>query len=191
MAASLAGLRWALGLRGVVAILFGVLAFTWPGLTLLLLLVFFGGYALVDGFVTVVGSLVSPDEVRKGWLVPLLGVLSIVVGVLTFARPGMTALILLLLIAARAIFAGCLEIAAAVHYRKFIRGEWLLILGGCLSVLFGLLVFAYPFDGALTVIWLIALYAVLVGGAQVLFALSAKDLVQRFKQSMTPSPLAT
>ncbi len=162
--------RWSLGLRGLAAVLFGFLAVVWPGITLMVLLVLFGAYALVDGISLLVGSLSSPKTLRDRWLVPMVGIFSILVGVLTFARPGMTAIVLLLLIGARAIFTGIVEIVAAIGFWRTVRGEWLLALGGILSVLFGVLVFAYPLTGALAVVWLIATYAIVYGLTQVAFA---------------------
>jgi uncharacterized membrane protein HdeD (DUF308 family) len=155
------------------------------------LVILFGLYALADGAVAFVGAFLSPREVREDWLVPLLGILSILIGVMTFARPGMTAMVLLFLIAARAVFVGCLEIAVAIHHRKIIRGEWLLIASGCLSVIFGMVVFAYPLAGALAIMWLIGVYAMAIGVTHVFFALFAKRLAEHLEHSVTPTPLPT
>lgn len=187
MATTLGKFRWASGLRGLAAIAFGILALTWPAITVIVLLALFGTYAILDGLFALVASFQKRTRVfREGWLVPLVGILSIAIGVLAFARPGITAIVLLLVIAARAIFTGVLEIAAAIHYHKRIRGEWLLALGGGLSVAFGLLVFAYPLEGALAALWLIGVYAILVGTAQVFFALAAKTLVEEIERPTSP-----
>ncbi len=183
--------KWSLGLRGLAAVLFGILALAWPGITLLVLIILFGVFALIDGLLALGGWLMSPGGIRGNYLVPVLGIIGIVAGILAFVWPAITALALLLLIAARAIIVGILEIVAAAWHRKIIRRQWLLILGGALSVAFGLLVFLYPFAGALAIVWLIALYAVLVGLAQIAFAISAKDIVGRFAQEVAPPPIPT
>jgi uncharacterized membrane protein HdeD (DUF308 family) len=166
--------RWTLAARGVAAILFGVLAWAWPGITLLALLIIFGAYALVDGVLAFVGSLVHRKVFKDWWLVLLLGLASILVGVMTFARPGITALVLLFFIAARALVVGALEIASAIEYRHLIRHEWLLALSGVVSVLFAIAVLAYPVTGALAIIWAIGVYAIIMGVLQLAFALSAR-----------------
>lgn len=164
--------RWTLAVRGIAAILFGVLAWAWPSITLLALVVLFGAYALVDGVFAFIGSLVHRKVLKDWWLVLLVAVASVLAGLMTFFRPGITALVLLFFIAARALVVGGLEIAAAIEYRHEIRHEWLLALSGIVSVLFGILVMVYPLEGALTVIWLIGAYAVVVGALQLAFAAS-------------------
>jgi uncharacterized membrane protein HdeD (DUF308 family) len=163
-------LRWSLALRGLAAVIFGALAVMWPGITLLALLVIFGVYALVDGLALLIGSLANLKILRDWWLVPIVGAFSVLIGVLTFARPGMTAMALLWLIAARAVFTGIVEIVYAIQHWTSVRGEWLLVLGGLFSLVFGILVFAYPLEGALAVVWLIGVYAVLFGLTQMAFA---------------------
>src|SRR4030042_2615655 len=154
---------WVLLLQGLAAVLFGVLALVWPGLTLATLVLLFGAYALVDGAFAVVGSLAHLKEYEDWWLVLLTGLASIAVGILTFIQPGITAMSLLFLIAAWALVIGVLTIVQAIQLRKVIEGEWLLILSGIASVLFGLFVFALPGAGALSLNWLIATYALVCG----------------------------
>ena len=155
---------WSLALRGLIALLFGVLAFIWPGISLTALVFLFGAYALVDGLFTIVASLNAPAGYKRWWALLLEGIFSIAAGVLSFFWPGITALVLLYLIAAWAIVTGIFEIAAAIRLRKEITGEWLLALSGILSVLFGLMLVAWPGTGALAVVWLIGAYAVVFGG---------------------------
>src|SRR5919199_1412188 len=154
---------WALVLRGLVAFLFGLLTFVWPEISLTALVFLFGAYALADGLFTAVLALGSPEGYRRWWALLVEGVLGIAAGVLAFAWPGITALVLLYLIAAWAVVTGVFEIAAAVYLRRVISGEWLLALGGVVSVLFGALLAAWPGAGALTVLWLIGAYAILFG----------------------------
>ena len=162
MLASLSRYWWLLVLRGVVAILFGILAFVWPGLTIGALVLLFGIYALIDG----IGSIITGVAHRHGsdrWWLLLEGVASIAFGLLTFFWPGITAIFLLLLIAGWAVVTGIFEIAAAIRLRKEIEGEWLLGLAGLLSILLGIFMFVQPGAGALALIWVIGSYAILFG----------------------------
>jgi uncharacterized membrane protein HdeD (DUF308 family) len=153
---------WAVVLRGVLAILFGILAFAWPAITLQVLVLFFGAYALVDGVFALIAGLSNRVGTNRWWVV-LEGLVGIVVGILAFLWPGLTAFALLYLIAAWAIVTGILEIMAAIELRKEISNEWLLILSGILSVIFGVLIALFPRAGALSIIWLIAIYAIVFG----------------------------
>ncbi len=154
---------WAVALRGLFAIIFGVLALIWPGLTLLTLVILFGAYALVDGIFSVINGIQAYGERKRWWLLVLEGLLGIAVGIVTFVWPDITALTLLYVIAAWAIITGVLEIVQAIQLRKVIRGELLWIIGGALSVIFGFLLILFPGAGALSVIWLIGLYSILFG----------------------------
>lgn len=154
---------WMLALRGMFAILFGVLAFLLPGLTLAALVLLFGAYAFVDGLFAIVAGIRSYGEQARWWALVLEGIVGVVVGVLTFLYPGITALVLLYFIAAWALITGVLEIVAAIRLRKEIQGEWMLALAGIASVLFGILLLVLPGSGALAVIWLIGSYAVVFG----------------------------
>ena len=158
------GPRWGwIALRGVAAILFGLLAFVLPGITLALLVLVWGAYAFVDGVFALFAAFKVRDRGRRMWSLLAVGVLGIVVGVLTFAWPGITALSLLLLIAAWAIATGVFEIVAAIRLRKEIDNEWLLILSGVASVVFGALLLIWPASGALALIWMIASFAIVLG----------------------------
>jgi uncharacterized membrane protein HdeD (DUF308 family) len=168
---------WLLVLRGVCAVLFGVLTFVWPSITLFTLVLLFGAYALVNGIFTLgVASKAAKGMPGKGTLV-LLGLLGVAAGVLTFFYPAITALSLLVLIAWWAIVTGVFEIAAAVRLRKQLSNEWLAIFGGALSVVFGVLLFAMPSAGALSIIWLIGAYAILFGILLLMLAMRIKGLV--------------
>ena len=126
-------------MRGICAILFGVLTFVWPGITLLTLVLLYGAYALADGVLTIAEAVMGGAPAPRWWLA-LVGLLGIAVGILTFAWPGITALVLLLLfIAGWAIATGVLQIVGAIRLRKEIDNEWLLIASGVLSVIFGLI----------------------------------------------------
>lgn len=167
----LASKWWALLLRGLVALLFGILTFIWPGISLTALVLLFGAYALVDGLFTVIAALRAPEGYKRWWVLLLEGIFGIIAGLLAFVWPSITALVLLYLIAAWAIVTGVFEIAAAIRLRKEITGEWLLALSGVLSVVFGVLLVAWPGAGALAVLWLIGAYAILFGALLIALAL--------------------
>jgi uncharacterized membrane protein HdeD (DUF308 family) len=154
---------WALVLRGCAAIAFGVLAFAWPGITLQVLVLFFGAYALIDGILSVAAAVRAHGHSENWGLFLLQGLLGIGLGVLTWLAPGATAVAILLYMAAWALVTGVLEIVAAVRLRREIEGEVWLALGGLLSIAFGMLVLAFPLAGALGLIWLIGSYAVAFG----------------------------
>jgi uncharacterized membrane protein HdeD (DUF308 family) len=154
---------WLLALRGFVAVLFGILAFVWPGITLLTLIYLFGWYALVNGVLSFVLAAKAPKGHSKSGALILGGLLSILAGLLTFFMPGITALGLLILIAAWAIVNGVMEIVAAIKLRKVISNEWLLVLAGVASFGFGVVLFLQPAAGALVLIWWIGSFALVFG----------------------------
>ena len=163
---------WVLAVRGALAVLFGLLAIIWPEITVLALVLLFGAYALVDGVLALYTALFDrgrPGGRGAGWLV-LEGVAGVLAAIGAFVWPGITALVLLYLIAAWALVTGVAEILAAIRLRREIEGEWLLILSGALSILFGILAFAFPGAGALAVVWLIAAYAIAFGVVMVVLA---------------------
>jgi uncharacterized membrane protein HdeD (DUF308 family) len=154
---------WTLALRGLAAVLFGVAAFVVPQITLLVLVAMFGAYALVDGVFALVAAFSRDLDRRQWWALIAEGVAGIGIAVIAFAWPGVTAVTLVYLIAAWAVLTGVLEIIVAVRLRKEIEGEWLMALGGVLSIAFGALLAVYPVAGALSVVWLIGAYAVFFG----------------------------
>lgn len=168
---------WLLVLRGIFAVAFGVLAFVQPNITLSALVLVFGFYALFNGIFTLAVAFRSPKGMPgKGTLV-FLGLLGAAAGVLTFFYPGITALSLLIVIAWWAILTGIFEIASAVKLRQELTNEWVLILSGLLSVAFGVLLVVKPNAGALSIIWLIGIYAVLYGILLLALAFRLKGLV--------------
>jgi uncharacterized membrane protein HdeD (DUF308 family) len=155
---------WALALRGVAAILFGILAFAWPGITLFVLVLFFGAYMLVDGIFAIVAAVRAAGEEDRWWLLLIEGILGVLAGLVAFFWPGLTALALLYFIAAWAIVTGIMEIVAAIRLRQEIEGEWALGLSGLLSVIFGILLVVLPAPaGLLSLVWLVGAYAVATG----------------------------
>ncbi len=154
---------WALALRGGVAILFGLAALLRPGIALEALILLFGAYALVDGVFSIVGVFQGTRRGTPRWALLLEGIVGILAGLIAFILPGLTAFALLYLIAAWAIITGVSEIAMAIRLRQEIRGEWALILGGAISVLFGLILAVLPGVGILSLVWLIGVYAIAFG----------------------------
>jgi uncharacterized membrane protein HdeD (DUF308 family) len=159
------GYWWTLLLRGIVAILFGVIAFVWPGVTLGALVLLFGAYAFVDGVAGIILGIKDFGDRERWWATLLAGIVGVAAGVLTFMMPGITALALLALIAVWAIVHGIFEIVAAVRLRHAIEGEWLLGLVGALSVAFGVLMLMFPGAGALAVVFWIGAFAIASGVA--------------------------
>ena len=153
---------WALALRGVLAILLGVAVVVLPGVTLAALVVLFGAYALVDGVLAIIAGARAAERHERWWSPVLKGLAGIAAGVVTFVQPALTALALLYLIGGWGIVTGILEIVAAVHLHRA-HGEWLLVLNGVLSVLFGLLVILWPGAGLLTLLWMLGAYTIFFG----------------------------
>lgn len=157
---TLAKYWWALAIRGVVAVLFGLLTFFVPGITLVTLVLLFGAYALVDGIFNVIAFF---RAVSHHWALLIEGVIGIIAGILTFTWPAITAIVLLYLIAFWAIFTGIFEIIAGIRLRKAITNEWLLLIMGVFSLLFGVLILFNPGVGALAIVLWIGAYALVFG----------------------------
>ena len=157
---------WAVALRGAAAVIFGILALIWPGITLYALVLIFGAYALVDGAFTLAAAAGRSDPdaptTGRGWLIAR-GVAGIALGLLTVFWPRITAVALLWTIAAWAVVTGVLEIVTAIRLRRVLRREWLLALNGVLAVVFGILLVVWPATGALALVILIGVAALVFG----------------------------
>ncbi|MDR0224840.1 MAG: HdeD family acid-resistance protein [Burkholderiaceae bacterium] len=169
---------WVLLLRGLVAIAFGVLTWAQPVVSLTALILTFGAFTFVDGLLGVYSAIRGRDQMRHWRVLLLWGLAGVVVGVLTAVAPGITALVMALYIGAWALVTGVLQIVAAVRLRKEIEGEWLLVLGGLLSVVFGGFVLAQPGAGMMAMLWVLAAYAVVFGVLMVLLAFKLKKGVR-------------
>src|SRR5262252_869345 len=167
---------WAIALRGLVAVLFGIAAFTWPGITLWALVALFGAYALVDGIFAIIESFRRDVVGERWWALLFEGFVGIAIGVLTFFWPGLTAMGLLYLIAFWAIVTGVFEIITAIRLRHEIRGEWMMALIGVLSIALGFLMVAIPLAGALSVILMIGAYAFATGALMIALAFKLRSL---------------
>lgn len=177
---------WTLVLRGIAAILFGVLAFVVPEGSLLALVLLWGSFAVVNGvFALALAVTRGRAGMRWGWLL-FEGTASIAAGVLTFVWPGITAQVLLIVIAAWAVLTGSAEIAAAIRLRHVITDEWLLAASGVLSIAFGALLVAAPESGALALVWMIGAYAVIFGILLISLGVRLNQL-RRSGERLTPS----
>lgn len=154
---------WALAIRGVVAILFGLLTLAAPGITVAVLVYWFAAYALVDGIFSIVAAWRAPDGRARWGSLLLEGITGILAGILTFFWPAITALTLVYLIAAWSLITGIFEITAAFRLRRVITGEWALIVMGIISVVFGIALAIVPLAGALGIAMWIGIYALIFG----------------------------
>ncbi len=167
---------WVLLLRGVVAILFGIAAFAWPGLTLVTLISLFGAFALVDGIFNTVQAFGGRKEHEYWWVVLLEGLLGIVIGIIAFLAPGITATVLILYIGFWAMATGVLRIILAVRLRKEIEGEWWMVLAGLAGIVFGVFMVARPGVGAIGALWVVATWAIVAGVFLVILSFKVKGL---------------
>jgi uncharacterized membrane protein HdeD (DUF308 family) len=159
----LANSWWSLMIRGLVAVLVGLVTFAWPGITLSALVLLFGAYALIDGIVGITGALRASKAHERWGALLIEGIAGILAAIVTVVWPAITALTLVYVIAAWAVITGVFEIVAAVQLRKYITGEWLLGLSGVASVVFGILLMAVPLAGALVIALWVGVYAFIFG----------------------------
>ncbi len=159
---------WTVLLRGVIAIAFGIVAFAWPAVTLSTLVLLFGFYALVDGVFSLFAVIGGRHRRENRWLLALESIVSIWAGIVTLRAPALTAVVLVFFISIWAMATGVLRIVAAIHLRKEISGEVWLALSGLLSILLALMLMLRPMIGAITLVWVIAGYALAMGILQIL-----------------------
>jgi uncharacterized membrane protein HdeD (DUF308 family) len=169
---------WTWLVRGILAIVFGLLAFLWPGATILAIGILFGAYALVDGIFAIVAAVRAAETQQRWWPFVLEGIVGILIAAITFYDIRITLFALYFTIAAWAFLTGILEIIAAVQLRKHIANEIWLIIGGIASILFGVLMIYFPLAGALAIIWLIAAYAIVFGFIMIAFSLRLRAHAQ-------------
>jgi len=165
---------WLILLRGICAIVFGVLTFTWPGVTLLTLVLLYGAFALADGIFALSAAVTGNTPTPRWWLA-IVGLLGIAAGAMTLLWPGLTAVVLQVFIACWAIATGAIQVIGAIQLRKEIENEWLLIAGGLLSIAFGVILVTQPSVGALALLYVIGSYAILYGLLLVWFALRLRN----------------
>jgi uncharacterized membrane protein HdeD (DUF308 family) len=167
---------WVPVLRGIAAVLFGIMAFVYPGLTVAVLVLLFGAWILVDGVFRVIGAIGHRASDKEWGFDLIIGIMGIIIGFLTFHAPRITALALIIYIAAWALMIGATEIALAIKLRREIKGEWFLILMGLLSIVFAVMLLWNPLPGALALVWLIGSYAIVFGILAVILGFRLRSL---------------
>jgi uncharacterized membrane protein HdeD (DUF308 family) len=172
-----------LALRGMVAIMFGILALARPGITVHGLVYLFGAFAFIDGIFALGASANVAQMQGRWWPLLMVGFAGILVGVLSFAKPAATAVGLVYYIAVWAVVTGILEVAAAFRLRKVVQGEWTLAVGGLLSIAFGIIIVARPAAGMVSLVWLIGAYAIIFGALEIGLAFRLRGTQQRLAPS--------
>jgi uncharacterized membrane protein HdeD (DUF308 family) len=186
---SLAHNWWVVVLRGLAGMAFGLVTFFAPGISLAALVLVFGAYAFADGVLAIISAFRRDSSTgERWWLLLLEGIAGIGAGVVTLLWPGITAIVLLYVIAAWALVTGFLEIFAAIRLRKAISGEWLLILSGILSVALGVLLVLFPGPGALALVIWIGAYAFVFGALLLALGLRLRALKRPSPGSPRPVP---
>ncbi len=171
--------RWLLGLRGVLAIIFGVLAFIWPGMTAIVLVFLFAAYAILDGILTIAASVRNRAANDRWWVLLLEGIVDIAAGVIAFLFPGLAAIVLVFMIAIWAIITGLLELVTAIRLRREITNEWALGLAGVVSIILGIIMIVNPGAGLIGLVWAIGGYAIIFGILMIVLAIRAGRFTDR------------
>jgi uncharacterized membrane protein HdeD (DUF308 family) len=174
---------WAFVARGVLAILFGIIAFVTPGVTMLSLVLVFAAYAVADGIFAIVGAVRAAKAGERWSLLALEGVVGIIAGVAAVAMPGLTVVVFVTLIAAWALITGGFMLAAAFRVDTD-HGRWWLALGAVASIVYGALLVIAPMTGALVLTWWIGAYALVFGVSMLIFAF-------RLRAKVKASPLGS
>ena len=154
---------WVVLLRGIAAIVFGLLALLWPQISISVLVLLFGIFAIADGIFSITSELRRYGEHARWWVLVFEGVAGVGIGIVAMAWPQITAVIFIYLIASWGLLTGILEILAAIRLRNELEGEWFLILMGLLSIAFGALIFFFPDAGLIALAWILGIYAIMVG----------------------------
>ncbi len=172
---------WVLLLRGVLAILFGIVALSYPGMTLASLVLWFAIFVFADGISNVFHAFSGRKDNESWWVLLFEGLLGITFAVVTFQAPGITAMLLLLYIGFWAMASGVLRIVLAIRVRDEIDGEWWMVLGGLVSILFGLSVIARPAAGAIAVLAVMGVWSMLTGILLVLASFKMRSVGGRLQ----------
>jgi uncharacterized membrane protein HdeD (DUF308 family) len=180
---------WTLVIRGIIAIIFGILTFVWPAMTLAVLVLLFGAYAFVDGAMNLIGIFRRSSQQERWWALLLEGLVGIAAGLVTFFWPAITALALVYVIAAWALLTGIFEIIAAVRLRQELSGESLLIFSGILSVILAVVFAAMPLLGALSITFAIGTYAIIFGVLMVSLGFRLRSFEHSFGAGTGAMPL--
>ncbi len=167
---------WVVVLRGIFTLIFGLIVLFAPVIALLFLIYLFAAYAVLEGIMAIVLSIEEHKYLKRWWVIALEGVVGIVVGIIAFAQPGLTALALLYLVAIWAIITGVLEIGAAIMHSASTTESWLLGVAGVLSIAFGIILFAaHPLHGILALLWLFGIYTIIFGVVLIMHGFQLKS----------------
>lgn len=181
---------WLVLVRGLCAIAFGILAFVWPGLTILTLAIMWGIYAIADGVTALGLAAVGRRVGAPAWWLIVAGALGIVAGVIAILHPGLAIYVLLLFLGFWAIARGIMEIVAAIALRREVANEFMLLLCGAVSILFGFMVVARPGAGALAIVWLIGTLAIIYGIFETALSIRLRQLKGRLESHGPAAPPA-
>lgn len=176
---------WHFAVRGVLTIVFGLVALIWPDVTKIALVLMFGAFVLTDGILTVATGVAARKYFKRWWVLLLEGITGIIIAAITFIWPNITGLAMLYFIAGWAILTGIFEIAAALEFRNLIPGEWATFLMGLLSIIFGVVLFVSPNAGALGIVWAIGFYAIFFGIMEIVFAFRLRGLGRELNPKQT------
>lgn len=174
---------WAAVLRGILAVIFGVIVLAWPGATTLVLVILFGAFALLDGIVEIILSIVHATQRDKWGAFLIRGLIGLIIGIIVFARPGVALVVLLYAIAIWLIASGFVEIVLAIEAPAETSGSWLLGVAGALSIIIGILLMVFPDAGIWTIILLIGIYAICLGMILVVFGFSTRSYEKEIERA--------
>lgn len=178
---------WVVLIRGLAAIGLGTLAVLWPGTTMLSLLFVFGAFTVADGLTALWLGFSAPRDGRVWWEMVAVGAVAILFGLAVALLPGLTAVFFVYLIGFFAILRGVTEIAAAIQLRHVIDDEWMLILSGAVSILFGFMLIVRPGEGAIAMVLLIGAFMIAAGAMTVALALRLRHISQRLEARHPPA----
>lgn len=174
---------WVFLIGGIAAVVFGVLAFVNPGMALFVLAMFFAASVLVDGVFSIIGS-VQNREKDGWWIMLLIGILGLVVGGFALLNPPVSIMAFIYLVAFQAILLGVFLIMLGYKVRKATSREWILYVTGALSVLFGFLVVLNPLAGGMSIVYMIASWAIVIGALKIFFGFKVKNLPERVGEKL-------
>jgi uncharacterized membrane protein HdeD (DUF308 family) len=179
---------WVFLIGGIASVVFGILAFVNPGVALYVLALFFAAYVLVDGAVNIWGAISNRDK-DGWWALLLLGILGLVIGAYALINPPVSMAALVYLVAFIALFTGVMLLLLGWRVRQATSKEWILYVTGALSLLFGILIVTRPVEGTLSVVYLIASWAILIGALRIFFAYKIRNVkdnvAERVSEALT------
>lgn len=188
MLKSLADNWWMVLIRGLFAVIMGIVAIMWPGITVMSLLMVYGIFTIADGITAIWIGVAAKHGQRIWWEMVATGVLAILAGLVAALWPGLTAMVFVVMIGVFAIIRGVFEIVAAIQLRKVIDDEWMLILSGVISVLFGGMLVARPGEGAIAMVLLIGAFMIAIGAMMIGLAMRLRHVSKRLHEHGHATP---